>query len=46
MSHIVSCHQFNSLLPSLTVPRLSRVFKSWRQLTDKDDDPLYWLLSQ
>lgn len=45
MSHIVSCRQFNSLLPSLTVPRL-RVFKSWRQLTDKDDDPLCWLLSQ
>ena len=45
MSYIVSCRQFNRLFPSLTVPRF-RVFKSWRQLTDKDDDLLCWLLSQ
>ena len=46
MSHIiVGCRQLNSLFPSLTLLRF-RVFKSWRQLTDKDDDPLCLLLSQ
>ena len=45
MSHIVSCLQFNSLFLSLMVPRF-RVFKSWRQLTEKDDDLLCWLLSR
>ena len=46
MSHIVSCRQFNSLLPSLTVPRL-RVFKSdWRSLAYWTSEALCWLLSQ